>query len=79
MARISIDNGVTFYGADELDEFFPDAMESGWSKGGLWCAIVGMMDDGIREKVHDGFDFAQDESEFLRQYLELSTEDLIIG
>ena len=62
MAKISIDNGLTFWVADDLDEFFQCAMDDGWSMGGLWCAIVGAMDDDIREKVHSGFDYSQDEA-----------------
>lgn len=44
----------------------------------LWDAIVNMMDDDIRETVHD--DMAPcSEQEFLEAYLDRAQEDLIIG
>ena len=79
MARISIDNGRTFYGADELDELFSSAAESGVSYGGLWCEIVNRMNDSIREEVHGEIDPDHDETDFLRMYLERATDDMIIG
>ena len=79
MARISIDNGRTFYNADELDELFSSAAEAGVSYGGLWCEIVNRMDDTIREEVHGEIDPDHGEADFLRMYLERATDDLIIG
>ena len=83
MARISIDNGNTFFGPDELDEFFwtvnVRCSEQNCSYGSIWCNIVNMMDDGIREDVHSSLGPDYDEEGFLRKYLELSPEDLIIG
>lgn len=83
MARISIDNGNTFFGPDELDEFLwtvnVRCSEQSCSYGSIWVNIVNMMDDEIREKVHAEIDPDHDDQSFLRRYLELSTEDLIIG
>lgn len=70
MARISIDNGNTFLSAYE-------AIDSIISMG-IWESIVEMMDDDIREKVHAELAPCTEE-EFLRRYLEISNEDLIIG
>lgn len=87
MARISIDNGNTFFGPDELDDFFwtvnvriaEHPHSYGNTYGSIWCNIVNMMDDEIREKAHAEIDPEHDDQSFLRRYLELSPEDLIIG
>ena len=84
MARISIDNGNTFFGPDELDEFLwtvnVRCSEQNCSYGSIWVNIVNMMDDTIREKVTYEIDPEKcDDENFLRIYLELSPEDLIIG
>lgn len=70
MSEISLDNGNTFTSAHE-------AMEQIESLG-LWDAIVEVMDDEIREKVHAELAPCTEE-EFLARYLELANENLIIG
>ena len=84
MERVSIDNGNTFVGFDELDEFFWTVnvriAEHPYTYGSIWCSIVNMMDDEVREKVHSDIDPEKwDEESFLKRYLELAEEDLIIG
>ena len=66
MARISIDNGMSYVGADEA------------VRGMDWDAIVQMMDDETRESVAEELAPCT-EVEFLSRYLELADEDLIIG
>ena len=70
MSEISLDNGINFMSAHE-------AMEQIESLG-LWDVIVEAMNDEIREKVHAELAPCT-ELEFLRRYLELSPEDLVIG
>lgn len=70
MKQISLDNGRNYMTAAE-------AMPEITSRN-LWDAIVNMMDDDIRETVHD--DMAPcSEQEFLEAYLDRAQEDLIIG
>lgn len=69
MAQISIDNGLSFNGPEELSEL---PLEE------FWDALVEMMDDDIRERVHYELAPCTDE-DFLRRYLELAKEDLILG
>lgn len=45
---------------------------------GIWESIIEMMDDATREAVHAEIAPCT-ELEFLRRYLELSPEDLVIG
>lgn len=66
MARISIDNGVSYIGAEEA------------VRGMDWAAIVQMMDDETRESVAEELAPCT-EVEFLTRYLELANDDLIIG
>ncbi len=69
MAQISMDNGLTFHGPEELSEL---------PLGEYWDALVEFMDDDIREQVHEELAPCAEE-EFLRRYLELAKEDLILG
>ena len=45
---------------------------------GLWDAVIANMDDDIREAVHRNLAPCT-EAEFLAAYLEMATDDLIIG
>ena len=64
--RISIDNGSTFITPAEAVK----SMD--------WDAIVNAMDDEVREKVHAELAPCTN-TEFLNRYLELASEDLIVG
>ena len=66
MARISIDNGAHFVDVEEA------------VAGADWDTIVNFMDDDTRETVHDELAPCSRE-DFLRRYLELAEDDLIIG
>lgn len=67
---ISLDNGRTWMTADE-------AMEE-INERNLWDAIVDMMEDEIREAVHD--DLAPcTEEEFLAEYLRRAEDGMVIG
>lgn len=70
MNYISINNGRTWYTAHEIiDEILEN---------NLWDAVVEMMDDETRERVH--YELAPcTEEEFLNRYLEIAPDDLIIG
>ena len=67
---ISLDNGRTWMTAAEaMDEI---------NERNLWDVIVDMMDDEIREAVHD--DIAPcTEEEFLAEYLRRADDGLVIG
>lgn len=66
MARISIDNGTTYISpAEALESVTLDQ-------------LVEYMDDETREAVHAELAPCTDE-EFLRRYLEIAADDLIIG
>ena len=71
MARISIDNGIHYVEPEEAVASKP------------WEVIVGPMDDDAREAAHMETLFDEDTAEtriaFLKKYLELAPEDLIIG
>lgn len=70
MKYISLDNGRTYLTAEEA---MPEIIERN-----LWDFIVNMMDDEIRESVHD--DFAPcTEAEFLGEYLKRANDDLVVG
>ena len=70
MAKISLDNGHTYMTAQEA---MPEITDNN-----LWDAVANMMDDDTREAVHA--DIAPcTELEFLARYLELASDDLIIG
>ena len=67
--EISLDNGLTFTSAHDA---MPEILRLN-----LWDAIVNLMDDEVRERVHA---FAPcDEEEFLIKYLELAEENLVLG
>ena len=70
MRKMSLDNGVTWMTADEAMPAVEDR--------DLWDAVVGCMDDATRERVHAELAPCT-EHVFLCRYLELATEDLIIG
>lgn len=77
--QISLDNGHTYLDADEAIKTMQEqAEESGIPFGKIWENVAYQMDDDIRETVH--MELAPcTKKEFLRRYLELSPEDLIIG
>ena len=68
--QISLNNGYTFMDADEAIEKIEEQ--------DLWQVVVESMDTEIREKVHGELAPCSNLA-FLRRYLELATEDLIIG
>lgn len=67
---ISLDNGMTYQPAAQA---WPEIQERG-----LWDAIVEMMDDDIRERVHNRLAPCS-EVEFLEAYLKEAKTPLIIG
>lgn len=69
MSRLSLDNGLNFFDPKDLSDL---------EIGPYWDALVEMMDDDIRERVHYELAPCTDE-DFLRRYLELAKEDLILG
>ena len=65
MKRISIDNGSHYVTPEEA------------VRDAYWDAIVNFMDDDTREAVaYEGYD---DNVAFLTRYLELASDDLVIG
>lgn len=68
--QISLNNGYTFMDADEAIEEIEER--------GLWSVVVETMDSEIRERVHGELAPCSNLA-FLRRYLELAAEDLIIG
>lgn len=68
--EISLDNGITFLTADEAMPIIDDR--------NLWEAVVEVMDTEIREAVHSELAPCT-KLAFLRRYLELAPENLIIG
>lgn len=68
--RISLDNGHTFLTASEAMEQIQEY--------NVWDAIVEVMDDEIREKVHRDLAPCSRE-EFLEAYLKEAQDDIIIG
>jgi len=68
MRQISLDNGCTFLTAKEAVK----------SDGYNFETILNLMDNDTREKVHSEL-APCGEDEFLARYLELATDDLIIG
>ena len=68
--QISLNNGYTFLDADEAIEKIEDQ--------DLWQVVVETMDPEVREKVHCELAPCSNLA-FLRRYLELAAEDLIIG
>ena len=67
---ISLDNGHTYLTADEA---INEIMERN-----LWDAVVMMMDDDLREALHDRLAPCT-ELEFLAEYLRIADYDLVIG
>ena len=70
MAQISLTNGRDFLDAHEAMPMITER--------GLWEAVVSMMDDDIREQVHAELAPGSEE-DFLTRYLDLATDDLVIG
>lgn len=67
---ISLDNGRTYLTAEDA---MPEIMDFN-----LWDAVVMMMDDEIREAVHNSLAPCT-EQEFLAEYLRRADNDLVIG
>lgn len=67
---ISLDNGHTYLTAEEA---MPEIIEYN-----LWDAVVMMMDDEIREEVHNSLAPCT-EHQFLSEYLRLADSDLVIS
>lgn len=74
--RISLDNGHTFLTANEAMEQIQES--NVWDASHVWDAIVEVMDDEIREKVHRDLAPCSRE-EFLEAYLKEAKGDIIIG
>lgn len=72
MAQISLDNGLTFYGPEDVQDINTEALSD------LWPQIVDHMQRDIREFVHDEIAPCT-EKEFLHRYLERAGIDIIIG
>lgn len=72
MAKISLNNGVTFKSYNDLDIDDIDTILVGWDN------IVSYMDDETREQVH-GELAPCDNLDFLKRYLKIAKTDLIIG
>lgn len=72
MAKISLNNGVTFKSYNDLDIDDIDTILVGWDN------IVSYMDDETREQVH-GELAPCDILDFLKRYLGIAKTDLIIG
>ena len=68
--QISLNNGYTFMDADEAIEKIQEQ--------DLWQVVVETMDPEVRERVHGELAPCSNLA-FLRRYLELAAEDLIIG
>ena len=68
--EISLNNGATWMTADEAMPTIDDR--------NLWDAVTEFMDPETRERVHMELAPCTDLA-FLRRYLELAPEDLIIG
>lgn len=68
--QISLNNGYTFMDADEAIEKIEEQ--------DLWQVVVETVDAEIREKIHGELAPCSNLA-FLCRYLELVTEDLIIG
>lgn len=68
--EISLNNGTTWMTADEAMPIIDDR--------NLWDAVTEFMDPETRERVHAELAPCTDLA-FLRRYLELAPEDLVIG
>lgn len=71
-AALSIDNGVSFVAADEDAELQAAIDKIGWDE------IVAMMDDDARKQAHSDVSPCT-ELEFLKHYLEIAPNNLVIG
>lgn len=69
-SEISLNNGLTYMSAEEAIGQILD--------NGLWEAVVNAMDDEIREEVHSELAPCA-ELTFLKRYLQLASDDLIVG
>ena len=70
MTMISLDNGRNYLNAAEaIGEI---------NARNLWDAVVALMDDDIRESVHDALAPCSNE-EFLAEYLRRADNDIVIG
>lgn len=67
---ISLDNGNTWLTAEEAISEIQER--------GLWDAIVEMMDDDIRERIHNRLAPCS-EAKFLEEYLKEAKTPLVIG
>ncbi|MCY1003921.1 hypothetical protein OWM54_42935 [Myxococcus sp. MISCRS1] len=68
MAQVSLDNGNTFHDADAVASELATC----------WDALVEMMDDDVRERVHGELAPCTN-VEFLARYLELAKSNLVLG
>ena len=73
---LSLDNGATWYGINEIDGIISG--DEILDKSVTWDAIVEMMDDETRELIHDAYAPCTYE-QFIRAYLMISDSDLIVG
>lgn len=70
MSMISLNNGLSWLSAENaISEI---------NERGLWDAVVVMMDNNIRERVHAELAPCS-RLDFLHRYLELAPENLIFG
>lgn len=72
MAEVSFDNGKNWFAPEETECLRAEIEQVGWD------VVVSYMDDEAREKCHSVSD-AEDDAEFLSDYLRMTDEDLIIG
>ena len=68
-AQVSVNNGGTFYTADEIDE---EMLLKYWDE------LSEAMEETLCEQLH-GNSGTETERGFLRKYLELANDDLVIG
>lgn len=74
-AEFSMDNGHKFYEADMIEEMDEDEAND---VNRLWDVIADMMEDDIRESVHE--DLAPCTNlEFLAEYLRRARHNLVVG
>lgn len=69
--RISLNNGNSFLTIEQLEQQKEEILLK-------WDTIINFMNDEIREQVHAELAPCT-ELEFLKRYLELANEDIIIG
>ena len=75
MAKISFDNGNTYYDPiEDRDEIAEGLEEHDWD------VVVNLMDDETREDTHLSFEYDEgDRLGFLIAYLKRADDDLVIG